>query len=698
MGGIDKYDLSGEDRNMESSKKFTNQLIDETSPYLLQHAHNPVDWHGWNDTALAKAKKEDKPILLSIGYSSCHWCHVMEHESFEDEKIASIMNEHYINIKVDMEERPDLDKIYMNFVQLTTGAGGWPLTVFLLPDQRPFFGGTYFPPTPRQHMPGFEQILLSIKNAWDEKREEILFSAKDILGELIRVSTLGGETEKLTSDQLDLAFQNLERTFDAKNGGFGGAPKFPAPMSLEFLLRYFKRTGNEKALQIVVQTCNKMALGGIYDQLGGGFHRYATDANWLTPHFEKMLYDNAQLSRLYLHLYQITKNEFYKKVVVETLDYIKREMLDEKGGFYTAQDADSEGVEGKFFVWTPKEVLEILGESEAPPFLFYYDISEEGNFEGKNILNIKNSISETAKNFNLSEDNLRELLEKGKQKLFSAREKRIKPLRDEKILTAWNGLMLATFAEASAVLGSIEYFEIARKNADFLINHLQKDGKLLRSWKNGEAKLDAYLEDYSNLADGLFEMYQVSGKIIYLNESKKLAETMIREFWDENEGGFYFTGRDHEELIIRTKDYFDNATPSGNSVAGDILLKLGKVFGDEDLQRYATTVLRLISPQLRQFSGAFGRGLQVLEFYHSKVKEIVILGERGNDLEKLVFHNYYPNKVVALKNNPKQNDSYIKLLQNREKIENLPTAFVCENFTCQRPVNRVTDLFDQLGT
>ena len=488
---------------MQSPKKFTNHLINETSPYLLQHAHNPVEWFAWGVEAFEKAKAEDKPVIVSIGYSACHWCHVMEHESFEDEATAAIMNEHFVNIKVDMEERPDVDQIYMTFVQLTTGSGGWPLNVFLTPDKQPFFGGTYFPPARRYNMPSFQQVLTSVADAWQNKRDELLHSATDILGEMRRIGLAEFAPAGLSVEQLDTAFQSFVKTFDAANGGFGGAPKFPAPMALEFLLRYYKRTGNENALDIVLKTCVEMAHGGIYDQLGGGFHRYAVDAVWLVPHFEKMLYDNAQLARLYLHVFQITKDEFYKQVAVDTLEYIKREMLDERGGFYSTQDADSEGVEGKFFVWTPKEIEEILGETDAQIFNFYYDVSEEGNFEEKNILNVNNSISETAEALKIPEEKLIEVLQNGKAKLFNEREKRIKPFRDEKTLTAWNGLMLATFAEASAILQSEDYLEIAKRNADFILENLQQDGYLLRTYKDGKAKLNAYLEDYANFTDGL---------------------------------------------------------------------------------------------------------------------------------------------------------------------------------------------------
>ena len=682
---------------MQSPKKYTNNLINETSPYLLQHAHNPVEWFAWGDEAFAKAKAEDKPVLVSIGYSACHWCHVMEHESFEDEATARIMNEHFVNIKVDMEERPDVDKIYMEFVQLTTGSGGWPLNVFLTPDKLPFFGGTYFPPDRRYNMPSFQQILFSVAGAWKEKRDELLHSANDVLGEMRRIGLAELSPAGLSPEQLDSAFQSFVRTFDATNGGFGGAPKFPAPMSLEFLLRYFNRTKNVQALNIVLKTCKEMAHGGIYDQLGGGFHRYSVDAVWLVPHFEKMLYDNAQLAKLYLHVYQITKDGFYKQIAVETLEYIKREMLDEKGGFYSTQDADSEGVEGKFFVWTPQEIEEILGEEDAQAFNFYYDVSEDGNFEEENILNVKNTIAETAEVLKISEESLKEILEKGKEKLFIEREKRIKPFRDEKVLTAWNGLMLATFSEASAILDNPEYLEIALKNADFILENLQKDGYLLRTWKDGKAKLNAYLEDYANFAEGLIELYQVSGEVKYLEEAKRLADLMITEFWDEEAGGFFFTGNNHEEMLVRNKDFNDNATPSGNSTAVDVLLKLSKLFGGDGYEKFAVTVLRLIAPQIRRYPQAFGKSLSALEFYLGSAKEIVIVGEKGNDLEKAVWQKYLPLKVVALSDKPETDAELMPLFQERKVFENKPTAFVCEMRVCQKPVTTVEQLNEQLS-
>lgn len=680
---------------MQSPKKYTNNLIKETSPYLLQHAHNPVNWFAWGEEAFEKANSEDKPILLSIGYSACHWCHVMEHESFEDEETAKIMNENFVNIKVDMEERPDVDQIYMTFTQMTTGSGGYPMNVFLTPDKKPFFGGTYFPPVNRYNMPSFQRVLTSVADAWRDKRDELLHSANEVVGEIRRVGLAEMSGESLSQDQLDTAFQSFVRYFDAANGGFGGAPKFPPAMSLEFLLRYYQRTKNENALEIITKTAQKMAHGGIYDQLGGGFHRYTVDAIWLTPHFEKMLYDNAQLVRIYLHIFQATKDEFYKRIAVETLEYVKREMTHEKGGFYSTQDADSEGVEGKFFVWTPTEIEAILGEADAQIFNFYYDISEEGNFEEQNILNVKNTLAETSKVLKITPENLQNVLETSREKLFTERENRIKPFRDEKVLTAWNGLMLAAFAEAGAILDNEEYLEIAKKNADFILEHLQKDEYLLRTWKDGKAKLNAYLEDYANFADGLTELFQVSGEVKYLKEAKRLADLLITEFWDEENGGFFFTANNHEELLVRTKDFHDNATPSGNSVAADVLLKLSRLTGEEKYERFAVTVLRLVAPQIRRFPQAFGRVLSTLEFYLNPTKEIVILG-KSDELKRELWREFLSNKVVVLAENADENSEFIPLLRERNLINGEPTAYVCENFACQKPVMTAEDLRAQL--
>ena len=664
-----------------NNPKLANRLINETSPYLLQHAYNPVDWFAWNDEAFEKAQTEDKPILVSIGYSACHWCHVMEHESFEDEATAAIMNENFVCIKVDLEERPDVDQIYMTFVQMTSGHGGYPLNVFLTPDKKPFFGGTYFPPVNRYNMPSFQRILTSVSDAYRERKDEVLHSANEILSEIQKIKTTETSSGNLSLEQLDEAFESFIKSFDSVNGGFGGAPKFPPPMSLEFLLRYFYRTKNENALRMVEKTCRKMANGGIYDQLGGGFHRYTVDAIWLTPHFEKMLYDNAQLTRIYLHLFQITKDDFYKRLAVETLEYVKREMLDRKGGFYTAQDA---------------EISAILGAEDAGIFNYYFDVTEHGNFEEKNILNVRNSLETSAKQWQISEDRLKEILARGRKLLFDEREKRVKPFRDEKVLTAWNGLMLAAFSEASRILDSEDYLGIARKNADFILENLQKDDYLLRTYKDGQAKLNAYLEDYADFADGLIELFQVSGETKYLKEAKRLADLMISEFWDANDGGFFFTGNNHEELLVRSKDFYDNATPSGNSAAADVLLKLSKLTGDEKYERFGVTILRLVAEKIGRYPQAFGRVLSALEFYLNPAKEIVVIGEKGNELERQIWANYLPDKVVVLAEDSNADGEMIPLLQDRKKIDNQATAYVCENYTCRKPVTTKEELQTQL--
>jgi uncharacterized protein len=679
---------------MQAPKKHTNKLINETSPYLLQHAHNPVDWYPWGEEAFARAKAEDKPLLVSIGYSACHWCHVMEHESFEDEKVAAIQNEHFINIKVDMEERPDVDQIYMNFVQITTGHGGWPMNVFITPEKLPFFGGTYFPPAQRYNMPSWPQVLMSIAEAWDTRRDELMHSANEILGELRRLSVADASMAGVDEGLMEHAYKSFVKSYDAKNGGFGGAPKFPAAMSMEFLLRYWKRTGDSGALEMVKATAETMAKGGIYDQLGGGFHRYAVDAIWLVPHFEKMLYDNAQLIRIYLHLYQITKDDLFKRIATETLEYVRREMTDESGAFFSTQDADSEGEEGKFFVWTPAEIAEVLGEADAIEFCAIYDITAEGNFEGHNIPNIRGGTggdlgasSGAGKSSDI--DIGSEKLRTWRRVLFDHREKRIKPFRDEKVLTAWNGLMLAAFAEAAAVLNNSEYLDAAKKNADFLLSELRTNGRLLRTWKEGRAKLNGYIEDYANLADGLIELYQVSGDVKYLHTARELTDAMITEFWDEENGGFFFTSNDHEELIVRNKDFFDNATPSGNSVAADVLLKLSKLYGEEKYERFASTVLRLSAQQVKRFPSGFGRMLSAMEFMLSPVKEIAIVGEKGSEVEREVWSGYRPFKVMAT-------GGAVPLLEGREPLDGQPTVYVCENFVCQRPVTNAGDLKELL--
>jgi uncharacterized protein YyaL (SSP411 family) len=683
-----------------SEHKHTNRLSGESSPYLLQHAHNPVEWYPWGEEALSRSRAENKPILLSIGYSACHWCHVMERESFEDENIAGLMNEHFVNIKVDREERPDLDQIYMNAVQLMTRHGGWPLTVFLTPELVPFYGGTYFPPEDRHGMPGFGRVLLGVSDAFRTRPEEIAQSAQEILAGLRHMNPTRESVQAVSEQLLDRALQTLSGNYDEQHGGFGDAPKFPAAMNLEFLLRSHKRTGDRRALEMVTHTSRKMAEGGLYDHLGGGFHRYSTDARWLVPHFEKMLYDNALLSRLYLHTYQTTGDDFYRRVLEETLDYVVREMTDESGGFYSTQDADSEGVEGKFFVWEKQELVGLLGQEDAALFCAYYGVTEEGNFEEKNILNVTRRADAVAGELKVSEERLNEALERGRRVLFEARESRIKPGRDEKILTAWNGLMLESFAEAAAVLGREDYRIVAERNAEFILGTLKTD-VLLHFFKDGQAKHVGFLDDYSFYISGLITLYETTGTLRWLTEALALTEKMIEEFWDDAEGGFFYTGKSGEQLIVRSKDYFDNATPSGNSVAAEILLRLSVLTGNESYRRKAVSIIRLVQDSVARYPSAFGYTLGALDFYFSTPKEIVIVSTReatdAQTFSREVWSRYLPNKVVVqASEGDEEATTLIPLLSERGAVGGRTTAYVCENYTCRQPVTTHEELAAQL--
>lgn len=668
-----------------------NHLINETSPYLLQHAENPVDWYPWGEEAFEKARRENKPILLSIGYSACHWCHVMAHESFENEAIAQLMNEHFVNIKVDREERPDLDQIYMNAVQMMTHHGGWPMTVFLTPDGVPFYGGTYYPPQDRYNIPGFPRILLGVAEAYKERQDDIRETGASLITELRRLSETSGSDHPIEPELLDAAYAGMIRNYDTVNGGFGGAPKFPSAMALEFLLRTYARTGNRDALQMVGHTCRKMAEGGIYDQIGGGFHRYSTDSKWLVPHFEKMLYDNALLSRLYLHYFQVSDDQSARATVEGILDYVLREMTHPEGGFYSTQDADSEGHEGKFFVWEIKEIRDALGDIAAARFCDYYNITEAGNFEGKNIPNVTRRLEDVAVAHHISVAELQASLDESKRILFDLREKRIKPDRDEKILTAWNGLMMASFAEAGVVLNRTDYTAAARRNAEFMILNLRQDGMLLRTWKDGRAKFNAYLEDYAFLAEGLLTLFETTGEFRWLTKSLALTVQMVAEFWDEDAGAFFFTGKSHENLIVRSKDFFDNATPSGNSVAAMLLLRLAILDGKENYRNLATATLREIADQTRRYPSGFGYALSAIDFLLSTPKEVAIVGNSPFDIEPMVrevWRQYLPNKVVA----PSFGIDIIPLLEGRIAIKGQPTAYVCEHYTCQNPVTDMSEL------
>ncbi|CAN5870528.1 thioredoxin domain-containing protein [soil metagenome] len=683
-----------------SEHKHTNRLINETSPYLLQHAHNPVDWYPWGEEAFAAARAENKPVLLSIGYSACHWCHVMEHESFENEEIARLMNENFVSIKVDREERPDLDQIYMNAVQMMTHHGGWPMTVFLNSEGVPFYGGTYFPPEDRYNMPGFPRVLVSMSEAYRERPQDIQQTGASVLAELNRLSLARESNEPLTQALLDQAFGGIVKSYDPVNGGFGNAPKFPPAMTLEFLMRVFHRTGSQEALDIVTNTCRKMADGGIYDHLGGGFHRYSTDARWLVPYFEKMLYDNALLSRVYLHYYQLTHDESARRIAEGILDYVVREMTDPNGGFYSTQDADSEGDEGKFFVWSPAEIASVLDQENTALFAAYYNVTQGGNFEGRNILNVTRPLEDVAAKARVTPEHLQQSLESSRRKLFKLRGSRVRPERDNKILTAWNGMMLSSFAEAAAILDREDYLDIAKRNARFVLDNLLRDDLLLRTFKDATAKLNAYLEDYAFLSDGLLTLYEASGEVEWFEATLSITNKMIDEFWDEQDGGFFYTGRSHESLIVRSKDYFDNATPSGNSVAAEVMLRLAALTDNHDYRRRAVTILRLIADSLRRYPSGFGRALCALDFYLGTSKEIAIIGHdlpQTRRLRNAVWQSYVPNKVLAqAAPGDTRSPELIPLLRGRGLVSNSSTAYVCEHFICSEPVTDPEQVVTQL--
>ena len=685
-----------------------NRLINETSPYLLQHAHNPVDWYPWGEEALQRAVNEDKPIMLSIGYSACHWCHVMERESFEDDAIAALMNQNFISIKVDREERPDLDAVYMEAVQTLTGSGGWPMTVFLTPQGKPFYGGTYFPPGDRPGMPGFPRVLESVSQAYRTNRGEIERVTNQLTERMGRNGQLAKGVGLLTEEILHQAYSQLASNFDYQNGGFGAAPKFPQPMTPEFLLRHYHRTRDGHTLEMVNLTLEKMARGGMYDQIGGGFHRYSTDTYWLVPHFEKMLYDNALLARLYLHAFQLTQRPLYRRITEEILDYVLREMTDPQGGFYSAQDADSEGEEGKFFLWSRSQVVSELGEEEGGLFADFFDITERGNFEGSNIPNINKKAITFAQERDLPLEQLVSVIQRGKAKLLEVRERRIHPLRDDKVLTSWNGMMLRSLAEAGAALNRRDYLEAASDNAAFLLENMRLEGRLLRTYREGQARLLGYLEDYAFAADGLLALYEATFQLRWLRESVGLADEMLRLFWDEELGGFYDTGIDHESLVVRPRDVFDNAQPCGGSVATEVLLRLAIITGKDAYQSKAAAPLRAIHQLMGQAPGGTGQWLAALDFYLSLPKEIVIVGPRTDSrtqaLLDAVFQRYLPNRVVmgapeGVQNLGADEASFataLPLLEQRGLVEGQPTAYVCQHYVCQLPVTDPEALVEQL--
>jgi uncharacterized protein YyaL (SSP411 family) len=628
-----------------------NRLGGETSPYLLQHADNPVDWYPWGEESLERARREDKPILLSIGYSACHWCHVMAHESFEDAETAAVMNERFVNIKVDREERPDLDSVYMDAVVAMTGHGGWPMTVFLLPSGEPFLGGTYFPPEPRHGLPSFRQVLVAVSDAYRERRGDVAQQAGSLVEALRQSAAVRPSAEPLTESLLGEAVRGLQRQFDPEWGGFGGAPKFPPASVLEFLLRMHVR-GNQDALEMVTTTLDGMAAGGMYDLLGGGFHRYSVDEAWLVPHFEKMLYDNALLAPVYLHAWVVTGEERYREIAEATLDYMLRELRLPEGGFASAQDADTDGVEGLTFTWTADEGVpaELLRPFE----------------HGRSILR-------------------GELDEQLRRRLFELRERRPKPLRDDKAIAAWNGLALAALAEAGRRLDRPELIDAGRELAEFLLGPLSsRDGRLYRGWRAGRASNSGYLDDYADVANGLYELHVATGELGWLHEANRLARLAVELFADEERGGFFLSPADGEQLVARKKEFDDHPTPSGNSMLAFVLLRLGRIWGDDELEREAAGVFRLIRDAIPRAPSAFGHALTALDLYLAPPRELAVIGRPEDEIAKAALAGFDPDAVVAF--GPADD---VPLLAGKDFVDGRPALYVCGRFACQAPVTEV---------
>jgi uncharacterized protein len=631
-----------------------NRLASETSPYLLQHADNPVDWYPWGDEAFAKARAEDKPVLLSVGYAACHWCHVMEHESFEDEETATLMNERFVSVKVDREERPDVDSLYMDAVVALTGQGGWPMTVFLTPEGEPFLGGTYYPPEPRHGLPSFRQLLVAVSDAYRQRRDDVATQAGALVDAVRRSSELPPSSEPLTEGLLGEAVRSLRTQFDPEWGGWGGAPKFPQASTIEFLLRMHLR-GNDDALPMVRTTLDGMAAGGMYDLLGGGFHRYSVDAQWLVPHFEKMLYDNALLAATYLHAWVVTGEDRYREVAEETLDYMLRELRLPEGGFASAQDADTEGVEGLTFTWTPDEGVR---EEFLLPF-------EDGRFILRG-----------------------ELTEDERARLFELRERRPKPDRDDKAIASWNGLALAALAEAGRRLERSDLLDAARELAEFLLGPLSTEaGRLHRTFRADRAAGTGYLEDYADVANGLLELHVATGDLRWLEEANRLVRLAVELFADDERGGFFLSPADGETLVARKKDLDDHPTPSGNSMLAHVLLKLGRIYGDDELERRAVGVFRLLHRGLAQAPQAFGHALSALDLHFSPPREIAIVGPTNSPVGRAALSGFAPNTVVAV--GPADG---VPLLEGKELVDGKPAVYVCERFACQAPVTDAAEL------
>jgi uncharacterized protein YyaL (SSP411 family) len=690
----DSTDNAKESKMAKDAKQ--NRLALEQSPYLLQHADNPVDWYPWGEEAFAKARAEDKPIFLSIGYSTCHWCHVMEHESFEDPEIAAMMNDAFVSIKVDREERPDIDNVYMKVCQMMTGRGGWPLTIVMTPDGKPFVAATYIPKDDRYGGTGMVSFIQQIKAAWETRRVEITNASLQITDRLREYAAGEASQEELTVATLDLGYEQLIQRFDPTRGGFGDAPKFPTPHNMLFLLRYWKRTGNERALEMVEKTLDAMAHGGIYDHVGFGFHRYSTDERWFAPHFEKMLYDQALLIMAYTEGYQATGKPQYRRIAEEIITYVVRDMTDDKGGFYSAEDADSEAIEGKFYLWTEDEIRGLLDDDDAELIVNVYGTDPSGNFAeevaGGNILFLRRPLAAVASEQGIRESELRERLERIRVTMFAEREKRIHPHKDDKIMTDWNGLMIAAIAKAGRAFDNAEYTATAERAAGFVLTHMRKDDELLHRYRGGEAGIPAKVDDYAFLIWGLNELYENTFDVAYLQTAVELNKELIERFWDEKNGGLFFTPDGDDELFVRMKEVYDGAIPSGNSVAMLNFIRLGRLTADPDLERRAATIGRAFHEQVSRGPSAHALLLSALDFGIGPSYEVVIVGESdGTDtreMQRALNAVYVPNKVVLLKPSEESSPKISEIAtftKAHMAIDGKATAYVCRNYTCDLP-------------
>ncbi|MBD3347145.1 MAG: DUF255 domain-containing protein [Chitinivibrionales bacterium] len=697
---------------MNETQVHTNQLIHETSPYLLQHAHNPVDWYSWNDRSLGLSRKEDMPIFLSIGYSACHWCHVMEKESFEDEETASILNQNFISIKVDREENPDLDSTYMTAVQHMTGQGGWPLTVFLTPDLKPFFGGTYFPPTDAYGLIGFKTLLLRIAKAWKEMKDSMIKNSEMVLDSIRKSET--DETvpgQMPTHSMLKNALEKIEELFDNQFGGFGTAPKFPQAPVLSFLLGQYSSKKESAYLTMTELTLKNMAMGGIYDHIGGGFHRYATDRKWLVPHFEKMLYDNALLSSIYLHAFQATKKPLYKEIAVDTLNYVLRDMTNSTGGFHSSQDADSEGKEGAFYVWDYNEFVDLLGEEKGSIAADYYSILSQGNFdarephlEGKNIPHITKSKEAIAKKHSIPIHELEKVINESHTKLYAHRSKRAPPGKDDKLITSWNSLMISSLTHGYCILEEKQYLDAAVKAANFISSTLFRENTLYRIYRNGTVKQAGFLDDYAYFCSALIDLYESSFETDWLHRARVIADSMIRDFYDPQGHGFYFTATCHDNPVSRSKSVSDAALPSGNAIAAQVLLRCAKLFDNKEYFKKAEELLVRFSGQVTTSPLISATLLTAEDFYLNPPREIALIGNAESPdtcaMLRTIHSQFIPNKVIAFVDPQSQSAfdivSKIPLLKAKPMISDRTTAYVCSNFSCKNPVTTSEGLIEQL--